>query len=54
MTMSQGSLPSSTTPKKKNKEMTMSQGGSLSSVTLDKKKQIDDDEPRKLTIICYT
>jgi len=37
--MNQGSLPSSTTLKKKNKEMTMSQGGSLSSVTLDKKNK---------------
>jgi len=40
--------------KEKNKKMTMSQGGSLSFATPKKKKQINDDEPRKLAVIYYT
>jgi len=52
MTMNQRGSSSFATPKKKNKEMMTSQGGSLSIATPE--KEINDDELKRLAVICYT
>jgi hypothetical protein len=40
--------------RKKNKDMTMSQGGLLSSSRPEKKKERDDNEPKRLIVIFCT